>query len=134
MKTGKFGKYLISRQKSGRPVDRYRSTIFDRGSTPHRWPLALAIGKVTTSFLFRLYRCWASCQNVFWPSWLFKDIQNSPWASRKTYNWRENQEEEEIKHQSSIILQFSALSASFLLLPCFLVSFYYLWCIFLQLC
>ena len=86
-------------------------------------------------FLFWLCKDWALDIFDFLPSWLYKDVKNSYRASRETYNWRENQEEEKIKLTSSRFLHFSLqLSASLFLLPLFLDSFYYSWCIFLQLC
>ena len=114
------------------PVDR----IFQRLSA-----VALAtgvaapvIGKQRKIFLFGLCKDWGLGRFDLWPSWLYKDIENWSWASRKTYNWRENQEEEKIKPTSSRFLHFSLqLSACLFLLPFFLVSFYYSWCIFLQL-
>ena len=39
-KIGKFDKNLCSKQKSGKPIDRYRSIIFGRGLRPWCWPLA----------------------------------------------------------------------------------------------
>ena len=44
---------------------------------------ALAFRKTLQNFLFRLGRLWETCYNAFCSSWLFKDDQNSPWASRK---------------------------------------------------